>query len=158
MHPGLKKISGTICWDLQISVKMQKYMNCKLALPYKLKKKGTRCNCQERCQRNRFQSWHLSRLVQTSKRKKTKQTNIKENKDSISTYDMIRSDEILKTNPLIKHSLKQKNVVSEMDEFMLWPESYKAQREKGNILKRYSTKTILKMKNRIESQSGNNLV
>lgn len=71
---------------------------------------------------------------------------------------MIRSDEILKTNPLIKHSLKQKNVVSEMDEFMLWPESYKAQREKGNILKRYSTKTILKMKNRIESQSGNNLV
>ena len=60
-----------------------------------------------------------SKRIGTDQQEKERKKNIKENKDSISTYDMIWSDEILKTNPLITHSLKQKNVVNEMDEFML---------------------------------------
>lgn len=60
-----------------------------------------------------------SKRIGTDQQEKERKKNIKENKDSISTYDMIWSDEILKTNPLITHSLKQKNVVSETDEFML---------------------------------------
>ena len=59
-----------------------------------------------------------SKRIGTDQKEKEKK-NIKKNKDSISTYDMIWSDEILKTNPLITHSLKQKNVVSETDEFLL---------------------------------------
>lgn len=59
-----------------------------------------------------------SKRIGTDQQEKEKK-NIKKNKDSISTYDMIWSDEILKTNPLITHSLKQKNVVSETDEFLL---------------------------------------
>lgn len=53
LHPGFKKC-GPICWDMEISVRMQKHINSKQALCYKSKQKETQCHCQDRW--HRFQA------------------------------------------------------------------------------------------------------
>ena len=158
MHPGLKKkICGTICWDLQISVKMQKHINCKLALPYKLKQKETQCNCQERCQRNRFQSWHLSELVQTSKRKKKIKHQREQRLHFHIWYDMVRWDTENKSSNKTQFKTEECGTwngwVHAMTRELIKPKEKRAMFSRDT-----PQKIILEMKNRIESQSGNNRV
>lgn len=121
---------GSIWGNLEISVRMQTHSHCKEALSHKSKQKAIESNWRDRrvtdgTDPTRPASELASKQIYTDwmERKKFQEKN--------STPHMRWMNEILKTNPLIKHSLRQKKEASEMDESMLSAD--KTQREKSKF-------------------------